>query len=241
MTTAMRMAGVLILFGMVAAFAVPSSGGPYILAEPESTTEEKCPPDLKARGGCAERLDKAKDQAHLKEQAAKARERCAEEWPDDFRKRTLCEEEQIRIIPSYGAPYGRRSAEAIIQEKCDTDWAHNARMRAACIEQQEKILEKSRSTAVDPRLKTEDLSLVQEKCGKEWPDDFRKQVQCEQQQIRGFQKLHAPPPKDISLQDYSVAMANCAKEWPDDFRWRARCLEGEFAMRRSAKHFEDER
>jgi hypothetical protein len=228
MSTVRRKAGLFVVYLMVAAPLMPSFGEPYIRAEPESSTEDQCAA-RKARTGCPEHLDKAKE---WKEQAAKARERCATEWPDDFRKRTLCEEEQIRIIPSYGTPYGRRSAEAVIQEKCDADWAHNARMRAACIEQQERILEKSRATAVDPRLKTEDLSLMQEKCAKEWPDDFRKQVQCEQKQIQGFQKLQSLPPKGVTLRDYAVAMAQCAKDWPDDFRLRARCLEEQLAAAR---------
>ncbi|ALA57602.1 hypothetical protein [Nitrospira moscoviensis] len=139
---------------------------------------------------------------------------------------------------SYAAPYPLGDPERLIEEKCDADWGHNPRMRAACIEQQEKILEKSRVTALDPRLKTEDLSLMRETCAKEWPDDIRKRVQCEEHQIRWFQKLQAPPPKDITLLDYSIAMANCAKEWPDDFRLRARCVENEFATRRTGQGFE---
>jgi hypothetical protein len=139
---------------------------------------------------------------------------------------------------SYAGPYDLGNPEAIIEETCTAEWSHNPRMRAACIEQQNKILEKSRSTIIDPRLQIEDLSLLREKCAKDWPDDFRKRVLCENQQIRAFQKLLAPPPKDITLLDYSLAMAACAKDWPDDFRLRARCVEGEFAMRRSGRNYD---
>ncbi|HEU4686652.1 MAG TPA: hypothetical protein VFS39_19245 [Nitrospira sp.] len=123
--------------------------------------------------------------------------------------------------------------EKVIEESCRRDWPDNRHMREACVEQQLSVLEKSRSTPMDPRLQLEDLSLIQEQCAKNWPGDVRMRVQCQQQQIRAFQKLQAPPPKGVSLKDYSVAVARCSKEWPDDFRLRARCLEGELAeMRR---------
>ncbi len=130
------------------------------------------------------------------------------------------------------SPYDLGDPNTIIRQKCDNEWGHNPRMQAACIEQQEKVLEKSRSAGGDPRLRIEDQSLVREKCAREWPDDFRKRVLCEDQQIRAFQKIHAPPPKDITLLDYSLAVAQCSEEWPDDFRLRARCLEQQYAARR---------
>ena len=122
--------------------------------------------------------------------------------------------------------------EKVIEETCARDWAHNSRMRAACIEQQLSVLEKSRSTPVDPRLQQEDLSLIQERCAKNWPDDVRMRLQCQQQEIRAFQKLQGPPPKGVSLKDYSVAVAQCSKEWPDDFRQRARCMDQIIAEKR---------
>ena len=76
--------------------------------------------------------------------------------------------------------------EKVIEETCARDWSHNSRMRAACIEQQLSVLEKSRSTPVDPRLQQEDLSLIQERCAKNWPDDVRMRLQCQQQEIRAF-------------------------------------------------------
>lgn len=122
--------------------------------------------------------------------------------------------------------------EKVIEETCARDWSHNSRMRAACIEQQMSVLEKARSTQIDPRLQQEDLSLIQERCAKNWPDDVRMRLQCQQQEIRAFQKLQAPPPKGVSLKDYSVAIAHCSKEWPDDFRMRARCLGEQIAEKR---------
>jgi len=122
--------------------------------------------------------------------------------------------------------------EKVIEETCARDWTHNSRMRAACIEQQLSVLEKSRSTPVDPRLQQEDLSLIQERCAKNWPDDVRMRLQCQQQEIRAFQKLQGPPPKGVSLKDYSVAVAQCSKEWPDDFRQRARCMDQQIAEKR---------
>jgi len=77
--------------------------------------------------------------------------------------------------------------ERVIEETCDRDWSHNSRMRAACIEQQLSVLEKSRSTPLDPRLQQEDLSLIQERCAKNWPDDVRMRLQCQQQEIRAFE------------------------------------------------------
>lgn len=122
--------------------------------------------------------------------------------------------------------------EKVIEETCAREWSHNSRMRAACIEQQNSVLEKSRSTPVDPRLQHEDLSLIQERCEKNWPDDVRMRLQCQQQEMRAFQKLQGPPPKGISLQDYSVAVAQCSKDFPDDYRLRARCMDEQIAEKR---------
>ena len=122
--------------------------------------------------------------------------------------------------------------EQVIEETCAREWSHNPRMRAACIEQQKSVLEKARSTPIDPRLQQEDLSLIQERCEKNWPDDVRMRIQCQQQEIRAFQKLQGPPPKGISLKDYSVAIAQCSKEWPDDFRQRARCMDQQIGEKR---------
>src|SRR6476659_2627107 len=122
--------------------------------------------------------------------------------------------------------------EKVIEETCARDGSHNSRMRAACIEQQLSVLEKARSTPIDPRLQQEDLSLIQERCAKNWPDDVRMRLQCQQQEIRAFQKLQGPPPKGVSLKDYSVAVAQCSKEWPDDFRQRARCMDQQIAEKR---------
>jgi hypothetical protein len=122
--------------------------------------------------------------------------------------------------------------EKVIEETCAREWSHNSRMHAACVEQQRSVLEKSRSTALDPRLQQEDLSLIQERCEKNWPDDVRMRVQCQQQEVRAFQKLQGPPPKGVSLKDYSVAVAHCSKEWPDDFRQRSRCMDQQIAEKR---------
>ena len=138
----------------------------------------------------------------------------------------------MSILAWGSSAFALDNPELVIEEKCAREWSENARMRAACIEQQMSVLEKARSTAVDPRLQLEDLSLIKEQCAKNWPDDVRMRVQCEQQQIRGFQKLQGPPPKGVTLKDYSIAIAHCAKEWPDDFRLRARCLEGQLAEMR---------
>jgi len=128
--------------------------------------------------------------------------------------------------------YAQEDPDAIIEEKCASDWPDNYRMRAACIEQQGKVLNKSLSSPIDPRLPLQDHTLLREKCAKDWPDDFRMRARCEQNQIRGFQKLQSPPPKDVMLKDYSVAMVRCAKEWPDDFLMRAHCLEEQLAAKR---------
>src|SRR5690242_13911438 len=135
-------------------------------------------------------------------------------------------------VLSAGTLHAQEDPDVIIRERCASDWPHNARMRAACVEQQEKVLDKSLSSSVDPRIPLQDHTLLREKCAKDWPDDFRKRAQCEQHQIRGFQKLQSPPPKDVTLKDYSIAVAHCGKEWPDDFRMRARCLEEQIAEKR---------
>lgn len=134
------------------------------------------------------------------------------------------------LLPTNAWPLD--NPEKVIEETCARDWSHNSRMRAACIEQQKSVLEKSRSTPVDPRLQHEDLSLIQERCEKNWPDDVRMRLQCQQQEMRAFQKLQGPPPKGVSLQDYSVAVAQCSREFPDDYRLRARCMDEQIADKR---------
>ena len=51
-----------------------------------------------------------------------------------------------------GNVFALDNPEKVIEETCEREWAHNSRMRAACIEQQLSVLEKSRSTPIDPRL-----------------------------------------------------------------------------------------
>jgi len=138
----------------------------------------------------------------------------------------------VSLLLSEGSVFALDNPEKVIEETCEREWAHNSRMRAACVEQQLSVLEKSRSTPMDPRLQQEDLSLIQERCEKNWPDDVRMRLQCQQQEVRAFQKLQGPPPKGVSLKDYSVAVAQCSKEWPDDFRQRARCMDQQIAEKR---------
>ena len=136
------------------------------------------------------------------------------------------------LLLSEGDVFALDNPEKVIEETCEREWAHNSRMRPACVEQQLSVLEKSRSTPMNPRLQQEDLSLIQERCEKNWPDDVRMRLQCQQQEVRAFQKLQGPPPKGVSLKDYSVAVAQCSKEWPDDFRQRARCMDQQIAEKR---------
>lgn len=131
--------------------------------------------------------------------------------------------------------------ETIIEEKCAADWPDNSRLRAACIDQQTKVLDKSLSSPIDPRLAIQDYTLLREKCAKDWPDDFRARARCEQIQIQGFQKLQSPPPKGVTLKDYSVALAECSNDWPDDFRMRARCVEERLAAARRDYESDHER
>jgi hypothetical protein len=140
----------------------------------------------------------------------------------------------LALLPANNA-WPLDNPEKVIEETCTREWSHNSRMRAACIEQQNSVLEKSRSTPVDPRLQHEDLSLIQERCEKNWPDDVRMRLQCQQQEMRAFQKLQGPPPKGVSLQDYSVAVAQCSREFPDDYRLRARCMDEQIAEKRRSQ------
>lgn len=137
------------------------------------------------------------------------------------------------VLPLWHASaFALEDPETIIEEKCAAEWPDNGRLRAACIDQQAKVLDKSLSSPIDPRLPIQDHTLLREKCAKDWPDDFRMRAQCEQNQIRGFQKLQSPPPKGVTLKDYSVALAECSTDWPDDFRMRARCVEERLAAAR---------
>jgi hypothetical protein len=70
--------------------------------------------------------------------------RCARDWPDDFRMRQFCEDQQRSAVQSLRSRTMTGGDEGIIRAKCARDWPDDYRMRNYCEEQQLKALKSIR-------------------------------------------------------------------------------------------------
>lgn len=66
--------------------------------------------------------------------------KCAKDWPDDFRMRRYCEDQQQSAIAALNGRSMRTGDEKIIRAKCERDWPDDYRMRNYCEEQQLKAI-----------------------------------------------------------------------------------------------------
>lgn len=67
------------------------------------------------------------------------RKHCKTKWPDDFRMRAYCEQQQKEAVEKLkaGKPKDIRQEEyAVVQKKCAAKWPEDYRMRHYCEEQQ---------------------------------------------------------------------------------------------------------
>jgi hypothetical protein len=99
-------------------------------------------------------------------------QKCAEEWPNDFKMRNYCQKQQqegISILDR-GMPNGiQPDAFRIIRGKCASEWPRDFKMRAYCESQQYEAYR-----ALQMNNKTS--SAV---CAQQWPDDYKMRQYCE--------------------------------------------------------------
>ena len=115
------------------------------------------------------------------------REKCAREWPDDFRMRAYCEKRQREALPKLVSPATPSSDEAnVIRSKCAREWPDDFRMRAYCEEKQRDGL---RALSAPLDASPEESRMIRSKCAREWPGDFRMRAYCENKQIDGLPAL----------------------------------------------------
>lgn len=118
-------------------------------------------------------------------------ELCKNEWPDDFRMRSYCQEQQkkgydnlLRSVPS-GLT---EEVYNTIKVLCKGEWPKDFRMRAYCEEQQIKGYN-NLLTQIPQGMSQSDFDLIKNKCKNDWPKDYRMRAYCEEQQLKGYQAL----------------------------------------------------
>jgi len=101
-------------------------------------------------------------------------QKCTEEWPNDFRMRRYCQEQQREGIAtlSRGQPASvNRDAFMIIRGKCAEEWPRDFKMRAYCETQQyESYRALQTASGDDPQ---------RGRCAQQWPNDYRMRQYCE--------------------------------------------------------------
>jgi len=103
-------------------------------------------------------------------------QKCAEEWPSDFRMRRHCQEQQNQGISalSKGRPDSvRQEAFIIIRGKCAEEWPRDFRMRAHCEGQQFDGYHSLQAATTSESQRGA--------CAQKWPNDYRMRQHCEGQ------------------------------------------------------------
>ncbi len=103
-------------------------------------------------------------------------QKCAEEWPNDFRMRSYCQKQQQEGIANLnrGMPHDiDANAFRIIRGKCTNEWPRDFKMRAYCESQQ---YEGYRSLQANSQTNSS-----RARCAQQWPDDYKMRKYCESQ------------------------------------------------------------
>lgn len=101
-------------------------------------------------------------------------QKCAEEWPSDFRMRRHCQEQQRKGIAALdqGRPTSvSQEAFVIIRGKCAEEWPRDFRMRAHCEGQQYDGYHALQATSGNDARRGS--------CAQQWPNDYRMRKHCE--------------------------------------------------------------
>lgn len=120
-------------------------------------------------------------------------EKCAIDWPDNYRMRAACIEQQSQVLnKSLSSPIDPRLTVedlTLLREKCANDWPDDFRMRAQCEQKQIRGFQKLQSPPPkDVTLK--DYSVAVAHCAKEWPDDFRMRAHCLEERLAAMRMHH---------------------------------------------------
>ena len=104
-------------------------------------------------------------------------QKCANEWPNDFRMKSYCQEQQRQGVAALGQ--GRpeavsQDAFVIIRGKCAQEWPTDFKMRAYCQSQQ--------YNGYYALQQTTPSSTVRGGCAQQWPNDYRMRQYCESKQ-----------------------------------------------------------
>jgi hypothetical protein len=100
-------------------------------------------------------------------------QKCADEWPNDFRMRSYCEGQQRDGISKLegGQPSDiQADAFTIMRGKCAEEWPRDFQMRAYCESQQHEGYRSLQSSSGNGALRA--------RCAQQWPDDYRMQQYC---------------------------------------------------------------
>jgi hypothetical protein len=101
-------------------------------------------------------------------------QKCAEEWPNDFRMRNYCQKGQREGVAalSQGQPASvSQDAFVIIRGKCAEEWPRDFKMRAYCEKQQYEGYHALQAATVD--------ETKRRSCAQQWPNDYRMRQYCE--------------------------------------------------------------
>lgn len=101
-------------------------------------------------------------------------QKCAEEWPSDFRMRRYCQEQQREgiVTLSQGQPASvSQEAFVIIRGKCAEEWPRDFRMRAYCEGQQYDGYHALQAATPNQAQRGA--------CAQQWPNDYRMRQYCE--------------------------------------------------------------
>lgn len=101
-------------------------------------------------------------------------QKCAEEWPNDFRMRSYCQDQQREGVAalSQGRPASvSQDAFVIIRGKCADEWPRDFKMRAYCERQQYDGYHALQASTVDDTQRGA--------CAQQWPNDYRMRQYCE--------------------------------------------------------------
>jgi len=120
-------------------------------------------------------------------------EKCAVDWPDNYRMRAACIEQQHNVLnKSLSAEIDPRlplQDHTLLREKCAKDWPDDFRMRRQCEQKQIQGFQKLQSPP--PKGVTlRDYSVAMGQCANEWPDDFRLRARCLEEHLAVMRKPH---------------------------------------------------
>lgn len=177
-------------------------------------------------------------QAQFEKEEIKAtiQSHCRSEWPNDFRMRRHCQEQQrkgVRELARLSDSNGGipKNAFQTAFSGCVREWPEDYRMMAHCLQQQIKGYDETERGAATSRggATSSEKQTIKSHCKREWPDDFRMQSHCEEQQMKGLRFLKDRP-SYVSASKWRRVRSHCRSEWRGDFRMQAYCTRQQLGL-----------